>query len=483
MKSVVMISYCFPPEGTAGVYRPLRFVRHLPGLGWSPTVIAENPDCYERPDPGLLELVPASTEILRIRNSDPWKRLQESRTRRYRTESASATPEKVERIREAHARPLRSVLRNTVHQIESILYRPDPAMLWIKPATAAAVDACFRNNSEVIWGTGGPWSSFVVARNASLNTGKPYVMDFRDSWTLTHSDFERRQPDWIKARDRRLLSRLFSGARAVVFRYLSEAEAYYRAYPGALDPERIHIIPNGFDGSVSEFKVSDGDHCTVLYTGTVGPYWYDTMLAALARFKEADPIRIKKLRLVFVGEDMDRLREISSEMGLSEIIEVRGVVPFSEASRLQSEAHGLLLLGWKPARGHELGGSKIFSYLKAGRPIVAVLPRDEQSRILGSVGIDTIAYAGSQDEIVTVYRRLIDAWEASDLRSLLPNRAACEAYSAECHTRRLVRALEGQTAEVPFEPGATPVPPSLESLIGPEGWVRGPRSLSSIPAV
>src|SRR5262249_16699334 len=149
-------------------------------------------------------------------------------------------------------------------------------------------------------------SSFVVARNVSLRTGKPYVMDFRDSWTLTHSDFELRQPEWVKARDRRLLSRLFSGARAVVFRYLSEAEAYYRAYPGALDPARIHIIPNGFDGSVSEFKVSDSDRCTVLYTGTVGPYWYDTMLSALADFKEADPARIKKLRLVFVGEDMDR---------------------------------------------------------------------------------------------------------------------------------------------------------------------------------
>src|SRR5687768_9418694 len=40
MKSVLMIAYFFPPEGNAGVYRPLRFVRQLSKIGWSTAVVS-----------------------------------------------------------------------------------------------------------------------------------------------------------------------------------------------------------------------------------------------------------------------------------------------------------------------------------------------------------------------------------------------------------------------------------------------------------
>src|SRR5262249_15352315 len=93
------------------------------------------------------------------------------------------------------------------------LSSPDSAMFWMRPATKAAVEACTRNASQVVWATGGPWSSLVIGRNVSRRTGIPYVLDFRDPWTLSHSDFHVLQPEWIKARDKRLLSRLFVGAQ------------------------------------------------------------------------------------------------------------------------------------------------------------------------------------------------------------------------------------------------------------------------------
>jgi hypothetical protein len=385
---------------------------------------------------------------------------------------AVAAPAEVQQIEASHQRPVRSMVREAFRRLESVVYRPDPAMMWIKPATEAAVNACHRTGAEVVWATGGPWSSLVIARNVSVRTGIPYVLDLRDAWTLTHSEFEMRQPEWIKARDRRLLSRLFSGAQAVVLRYESEAESYWRAYPGALDPARVHLIPNGYDGSIGRFEIPRGDRCTVLFTGFIGPYWYEDMLHALAQLKTRDPERARKLRLVFVGEGTEDVAAIAARLGLGDIIETTGLVPFAEANRLQSEAHALLLLGWRPARGHELGGSKIFGYLKARRPIVGILPRDEQARILRSVGVETIAYAGAHEEIAGVFTRLVDAWSAGDLAALLPDAAACETYSAERQTQALARALEGRPAMDAFQPGACPVPPSLQQLIGPEGWTK-----------
>jgi hypothetical protein len=303
----------------------------------------------------------------------------------------------------------------------------------------------------------------------------PYVLDFRDSWTLAQDSFDVRRPAWATRLDRRTLHRLLERAQAVVFRYETEAECYWRAYKGALDVSRIHLIPNGYDGTIKEFVAPSGDKCTVLYAGTLPPYRYDTLLQALQWFKKSDPARAQRLRLLFVGDGMEVLAQDAAALGLSDIIETCGVVSYAEVTRLQQCAHALLLLGLRPGRGYEFCGSKVFSYLQAGRPIVGVLPPDEMKKVLQRVGVPTIADIDALPEIVAVLRQLLDAWATERLASLVPNRAACEVYSASRQTTALVRALEGTPAAAPFIPGAVEIPPSLQREISETGWVNSAR--------
>jgi hypothetical protein len=72
-----------------------------------------------------------------------------------------------------------------------------------------------------------------------------------------------------------------------------------------------------------------------------------------------------------------------------------------------------------------------------------------------------IADADSPTEVVAVFEKLIDAWSKGALESLVPNRAACEAYSSEGQTEALICALEGMPAREPFVPGTRDIPPSL----------------------
>src|SRR5207244_4028757 len=174
--------------------------------------------------------------------------------------------------------PLRSRLREAVRAAEALYYHPDMAMPWIRPAVKATVKLCTCKRPNVIWATGGPWSSFIVAKRASQRTGLPYVLDFRDSWTVAYNEFEARRSAWAMRLDRRNLYWLLKGAQAVIFRYHTEVECYWLAYPGALDVARIHIIPNGYDGAIDEFVPPAGDKCTILYTGTLSLYRYDTLL-------------------------------------------------------------------------------------------------------------------------------------------------------------------------------------------------------------
>jgi len=122
------------------------------------------------------------------------------------------------------------------------------------------------------------------------------------------------------------LRRLFERAQAVILRYQTEAECYCRAYKPALDISKIHLIPNGYDGTVEEFSAPRGDRCTILYTGTLPPYRYDTLLQALHWFKKSEPTLAERLHLLFVGDGMEVVASDAAALGVSDMIEVRGVV-------------------------------------------------------------------------------------------------------------------------------------------------------------
>src|SRR5438445_276030 len=222
--------------------------------------------------------------------------------------------------------------------------------------------------------------------------------------------------------------RLLKGPQAVIFRYDTEAECFWRAYQGALDAARIHLIPNGYEGSIDKFTLRDGNKCNILYTGTLSDYRYDTLLQALRSLKQSSPELIRQLHFHFVGEGTEALGEQGAALGLSDVITTSGPIFHEAVTQLARESHALLVLGRPPTmRGYELfAGAKLFGYLKAGRPIVGVLPDDQTKKVLLQLGVTTVADVDSQSEIVALLRRVLEAWSQGKLSSLVPQRAACE---------------------------------------------------------
>lgn len=466
-KSVLMIAYGFPPEGNAGAYRPLRFVRQLSDAGWRTSVIAAAPSAYERFDPETMNLVPRDTRVTRVPARDLWQQVQSTRESKVKTGAPAASPRPPAAIPAAEQRSVRAWARERVRTAEAWWYHPDMAMPWIRPAVAACMKECTHDKPAVIWATAGPVSSFVVAEQVSQRTGVPYVVDFRDAWTITGNDFEDRRPAWAIAGDRRAMYRYLKDARSVVFLYETMAQCYWQAYPGALDSSRVHIIPNAFEGKVAQHAAPLNDRCTLLYGGTLSSYRYDTLLQALRLLKETDPDRAARLRVMVVGESADALAGEVAVQALGGVVDTRGTVSRAEIDRFQEQADALLILGRDRAmKGHELFvGAKFFDYLKRNKPIVGVLPPDETTRILRHVGVATVASADSPAEIVSVLVTVIDAWSQGTLAALAPNAEACAEYSAERQTRELIAALEGRPSAGAFVPGRTALPNSLRTDI------------------
>jgi hypothetical protein len=177
---------------------------------------------------------------------------------------------------------------------------------------------------------------------------------------------------------------------------------------------------------------------------------------------------------------MGGLYSDAAKLGLTNMISTSAPISHESITRLSRDAHALLVLGRPPTkRGYELfAGAKLFGYLKAGTPIIGVLPNDETRKILLRVGVTTVADVNSVSDIVAVLCRLFAAWTQGTLVSLVPKASVCETYSAERQTRDLVRALEGIPALEPFVPGLVDVPSSLQqeltqnSVAGKQvGWI------------
>ena len=469
MKSVLMIAYWFPPDGSAGVYRPLRFIRHLPKMGWSPTVLSADlaPHSWSRYDPELLRMVPPETEVVSVRSTDWWQAIQARRTARIQRNEGGYSSSLVNGLFKTNRTTLWSKLRHSVRIAEAWCYHPDTEMGWISPGYEAGLKLCSRKNVDVIWATAGPVSSFVIAQKLSHKTRIPYVLDFRDAWTITFNEFEARRPKWMRRLDQTRMFRLLKEAQAVVFRYDTEAECFWRAYKGALQACRIHIIPNGYDGSIEPSDMTRGHRFEVLYTGTIADYRYDTFIEALRYFKDKEPVLANQVHFRFIGEGADAFEHSVSALGLNESVTVSSPLSHEKIQQLSQDAHALLVLG-RPATmaGHELfAAAKLFGYLKAGRPIFGVLPEDETKKILCRVGAKTVASADSVPEITAVLRQLIQAWADGSLSSLIPDKAACEAFSAERQTSDLVCGLSGKPPRTHFVPGTAEIPPSLAAEI------------------
>src|SRR6266852_9122432 len=204
-KSVLIISYFFPPEGNAGVYRPLRFLKELSRKGWRATVVCCDPYHYQRYDPNLLNQVPGDTEIVRVKGQDPWRAFQTWRGVRVERKIAGLSPEEARQVVAGHHALWRSRLRESVRIAEAWVYRPDIAMPWIRPAVKHIQDACRQNRPNVIWATIGPLSAGVVAYRTSVATEIPYVLDFRDPWGLEYYAEEVRRPAWARKVDHRIM--------------------------------------------------------------------------------------------------------------------------------------------------------------------------------------------------------------------------------------------------------------------------------------
>ena len=136
----------------------------------------------------------------------------------------------------------------------------------------------------------------------------------------------------------------------------------------------------------------------------------------------------------------DLLNQLASENGVSDFLDLCPAIGYRDALAEMLSVDALLVL--QAANCNEQIPAKIYEYLRAARPILALTdPAGDTAGVLREAGLDTIARLDSADEIAAALPRFVDAVRAG--RAALPDAEATRRASRKARSQAFADLLAG----------------------------------------
>jgi len=394
--NLLLVAYFYPPCRDTGAHRPAAMAKWLRRVGHRVTVLTTS--AYGSGQGSAEEGVVRTADLQRLRARAHGARTVDAL---FDSDTYSGRP----------------------HPLSKVLV-PEPLIAaWAPFAHSRALRLNRRERFDCVITSSPPESVHAVGRALSRR-GVAWIADLRDAWT-----FEPIRPPFPTKAQRRL-------DEALERRWLTAAdEVVCVSRPVAADLEKrlgIHptLVPNGWDPDLVESGhrdeaagLLDPERVSLLYTGRFGSYGRDPapLVRALAELARSQRQAASRLELVLAGP----LTEAEAELVRTDVsparIVVAGSLPRATALALQRSADALLLLA-SPQRT-QLLNFKLFEYLAAARPILALAAGTEAGRVVRGLGGETVR-SDDVAAIIEALRRLV----AGEIKAPDPDAVALYKY-------------------------------------------------------
>lgn len=457
MSRVLLVAHLFPPVGGIGVQRSLKFAQYLGEYGIHPVVLTANHHHTSTLDEKLLEAIPSDVPVFRV--DDDMARLMSrispvqvapAAPRSAIEAGGSAAPSGSPRsqVREQKARVsfIKRGLVRRLKQVRGLVAIPDEALLWALRAAWQARILVQEEKIDCVLTTSGPNSAHIVGLLVKRWTGVPWVADFRDPWT-DNMHFSARA--LRAAVERRLERRVLREADAVVTVTDSFAELFRRKEASVRG--KVSVIRNGVDPL--DFPPHDtlprSGPLTLLYAGILYPKRSPkTFLQALRRALDAGRIAEDGLQVEFAGvfdsPGSAENAELVERLDLQRIVRRLGYLSHAEVAKRMMQAHALLLIGDDDERAGMYIPGKLYEYLYARRPILALLKEGEASRWILRCNAGVVAsnqsVADVEDALVELVQRI------QQEGCCLPDHPLLQSLTRQAQAADLARLLNEVTA-------------------------------------
>jgi hypothetical protein len=358
MKRALIITYYWPPAGGPGVQRWLKFVTYFKEFGIEPVVfIPDNPH-YPLQDKSIASEIPEGIEIIRFPIKEPYgfaKMFSKNKTNQV---SSGIITNKNQ-----------SVLEKLLLWIRGNFFIPDARIGWVKPSVRFLKKYLAKNEMDIVISSGPPHSLHLIAMALKEELGIKWVADFRDPWTTIHYHQSLRLNKSAQKKHLKLESQVLNHADLVVVTSASTKKEFQK-----ITAVPIEVISNGYD--VLEKIESNLDaQFSIAHIGSLLTNRNPEILwEVLSELKDENKAFSKTLLIKLVGVVSEDVLKSIAAFGLIANYKTLGYVSHQKAIQIQHDAQVLLLVEMDSPETKSIIPGKLFEYVAANRPILAIGP-------------------------------------------------------------------------------------------------------------
>ena len=429
MQKVLIITYYWPPAGGPGVQRWLKFIKYLPEFQIEPIVfVPENPH-YPLKDTSLEEEIPRGIQVLKSPIKEPYKI------------ASFFSRKKTDRISSGIIQDFKkqSLLERIFLWIRGNLFIPDARKFWVAPSIKKLSKIIEQKQIDVVVTTGPPHSVHLIGKGLKEKLNIRWIADFRDPWTTIGYHKKLKLTKASKNRHKRLEKTVLSQAD-----HLIVTSATTKLEFELLATTPISVITNGYDDDLQGTSIPDTSftlsHIGSLLT-TRNPS--DLWLALSELISENDAFE-KALQIQLIGVVGESVIESIKANGLENYLLLKGYVSHEEVLRYQSTSQILLLLEINSEHTKGIIPGKLFEYLNAQRPILAIGPKDWEAGELvkeHQAG-DYVIHGNSK----TIKKLLLERFNQFQAGALHCNAIGIEQYHRRELTKKMAKLLTWESS-------------------------------------
>ena len=357
-KRALIITYYWPPAGGPGVQRWLHFVKHFKEFGIEPVVyIPENPH-YPLLDESFALEIPLDLEIIKHPIKEPYRLASLfSKKKTQRISSGIITKKKP------------SLLEKVLLYIRGNYFIPDARVGWVDPSVQFLKSYLADNPVDIIITTGPPHSLHLIGLKLKEIVNKPWVADFRDPWTTIHYHKSLRLTAASERKHKQLEAAVLRSADRLVVTSPSTKKEFE-----VITDTPIAVITNGYGETKNIVKNLDTNFSMAHIGSLLSERNPAVLWKVLSEIAAKNEFFKSDFRLKLAGAVSEDVIASIKSFHLEDNVEVIGYVSHNEALQLQHNAQLLLLVEMNKPETRSIIPGKLFEYLAARRPIIALGP-------------------------------------------------------------------------------------------------------------
>ena len=371
-KKVLIITYYWPPAGGSGVQRWLKFSKYLRGFDIEPVIYTIDNPSYPILDKSSESEIPKDLEILKQAIFEPNSMLSFF-GRNNKKESAG------------FLNPNPTFLGKIVQYIRANYFIPDARKFWIQPSVNFLSNYLENNHIDAIITTGPPHSMHLIGLELKKKLGIKWISDFRDPWT--EIDYFQQLPLTKKATKKHqdLEQEVLIKSDMVVVVGETMKEKFLQ------HTKRIEVLTNGFD-TIEDLSTQKLDEkFSITHVGLMNSDRNPTILWEVLNEISNTNLNFKNdLRIKLIGKLDDAVIQ-DLKVFDHNTIETIPYLDHKDVGKYQASSQILLLSINEVPSAKGIITGKIFEYLQAKRPILAIGPEDgDAAMILKNTNAGTI---------------------------------------------------------------------------------------------